>query len=106
MVEKAFAKLDKNGNGEIELDDLQGVYNASKHPDVIQGKKSQEEILQEFLRTFESYSYYRVNNFVQRISSLIFNPREKLIMLLHVKNLKIIILSSVLLLISINTLLL
>ncbi len=99
MVEKAFAKLDKNGNGEIELDDLQGVYNASKHPDVIQGKKSQEDILQEFLRTFESYSYYRVNNFVQRISSLIFNPREKLIMLLHVKNLKIIILSSVLLLI-------
>jgi Ca2+-binding EF-hand superfamily protein len=68
LVAKAFDKLDKTGNGEIDLDDLQGVYNASKHPDVIQGKKSQEEILQEFLRTFESYSYYRgkVDNVVTR----------------------------------------
>lgn len=34
-VSKAFAKFDKDGNGYIDSHDLQGVYDASKHPDVI-----------------------------------------------------------------------
>ena len=34
LVEKAFQKLDANGNGIVEVDDLIGVYNASKHPAV------------------------------------------------------------------------
>lgn len=32
---QAFKKLDKDGNGFIEIDDLKDIYNASKHPDVI-----------------------------------------------------------------------
>lgn len=35
LVEKAFRKLDKDGNGYIELDDIKDLYNASKHPDVL-----------------------------------------------------------------------
>lgn len=35
LVEKAFRKLDKDGSGILEIEDIKGVYNASKHPDVI-----------------------------------------------------------------------
>lgn len=53
LVRKAFEKLDKNGNGIIELDDIRGVYNAKMHPDVKAGKKTEDEVLAEFLDTFE-----------------------------------------------------
>lgn len=52
-VAKAFAILDKDGNGWINIDDLRGVYNAQKCPDVISGKKTEQQVLQEFLETFE-----------------------------------------------------
>lgn len=29
-----------------------GVYDATKHPDVIQGKRTEDDILREFLSTF------------------------------------------------------
>ena len=35
FVLKAFAIMDKDGNGVLELKDIQGVYSAKKHPDVI-----------------------------------------------------------------------
>lgn len=53
MVRKAFEKLDKNGNGIIELEDIKGVYNAKFHPEVKAGKKTEDEVLYEFLDTFE-----------------------------------------------------
>ena len=53
LVRKAFDKLDKNGNGIIEIDDIKGVYNAKFHPEVKAGKKTEEEVLFEFLDTFE-----------------------------------------------------
>ncbi len=55
---KAFAKLDKDGNGVVELADIKGVYSAAKHPDVLSGKRSEDDVLTEFLDTFEQhYSY-------------------------------------------------
>lgn len=59
LVEKAFAKLDSNRNGLIEVNDIQNVYDTSKHPDVINGKKRPSDILEEFLKTFENFSYYK-----------------------------------------------
>jgi len=53
LVQQAFNKLDKDGSGVIDLSDIKGVYNASKHPDVTTGKKTEDEILREFLKTFE-----------------------------------------------------
>lgn len=35
FVMQAFNKLDKDGSGMIEINDIKGVYNASRHPDVI-----------------------------------------------------------------------
>ena len=53
FVKRAFDKLDRYGNGIIELDDIKGVYNGKQHPDVKSGKKTEDEVLAEFLDTFE-----------------------------------------------------
>jgi len=45
MVRKAFNKLDKDGNGWIDINDVRGVYKADKHPDVLSGKKTEDQIL-------------------------------------------------------------
>lgn len=55
LVEKAFRKIDKDSSGFIEIDDIKDLYNASKHPDVIQGRKTEDQILMEFLETFEMH---------------------------------------------------
>jgi Ca2+-binding EF-hand superfamily protein len=51
----AFAVLDKTGDGIIALEDIKGIYNAKNHPDVRMGKKTEDEILGEFLSTFETH---------------------------------------------------
>lgn len=48
-VAEAFKKLDADGNGWIDINDVRGVYKANKHPDVLSGKKTEQQILQEFL---------------------------------------------------------
>ena len=35
------------------MNDIRGVYNAKNHPDVKSGKKTEDDILGEFLDTFE-----------------------------------------------------
>lgn len=55
LVQRAFKKLDRNNNGVVEIDDLVGVYNASKHPAVVEGRKTAEQVLGEFLETFETH---------------------------------------------------
>lgn len=52
---KAFKIMDKDGSGNLDINDIRGTYNAKKHPDVIQGKKTEDEILSEFLDTFEDH---------------------------------------------------
>lgn len=55
LVEKAFRKIDRDSSGFIDIDDIKDIYNASKHPEVQQGKKSEQQILMEFLETFEMH---------------------------------------------------
>jgi hypothetical protein len=55
FVQMAFKKLDKDGSGVLEVTDLKDVYNAKNHPDVKSGKKTEEEVLGEFLETFEMH---------------------------------------------------
>lgn len=45
IVAKAFAILDKDEGGFIDINDIRGVYTANKHPDVISGKKTEQQIL-------------------------------------------------------------
>jgi len=53
MVQQAFKKMDKDGSQVIDLADAKGVYDASKHPDVIEGKKTAQQVTTEFLKGFE-----------------------------------------------------
>jgi Ca2+-binding EF-hand superfamily protein len=53
IVMQAFEKLDRDGSGHIDIHDIRGVYDASQHPEVKQRKKTEDEILTEFLETFE-----------------------------------------------------
>jgi Ca2+-binding EF-hand superfamily protein len=51
----AFKRIDRDGSGILDINDIKGVYNAKMHPDVKSGKKSEDEILGEFLETFEAH---------------------------------------------------
>jgi len=42
IVAQCFKKLDKDGNGWIDLSDIRGVYKADRHPDVLSGKKTED----------------------------------------------------------------
>lgn len=53
LVNMAFDVLDIDGNGVLEPNDIAGKYDASKHPDVLSGKRTPDEILREFLDTFD-----------------------------------------------------
>ena len=50
---KAFKQIDYNGDGVLDLNDIKRSYNATMHPDVKSGKRSEDEVLTEFLETFE-----------------------------------------------------
>ncbi len=52
LIKRAFAKLDKDQSGKIDLGDIASLYNTSKHPEVITGKKTQQQVYNEFLRGF------------------------------------------------------
>ena len=53
LVGQAFERLDKDGSGVIEPDEIVDAYDASKHPDVLSGRKTAGEVLGEFLDTFD-----------------------------------------------------
>jgi len=55
LVEQAFTIIDKDGSGEIDINDIKDVYNGKMHPDVKAGKKTEDEVLMEFLETFETH---------------------------------------------------
>ena len=43
LVNEAFDKLDANGNGTLELEEVKNNFDPSRHPDVIAGIKSAEQ---------------------------------------------------------------
>jgi hypothetical protein len=57
---KAFKQIDINEDGVLKIDDIKKSYNAAMHPDVKSGKRTEDEVLKEFLETFESH--YNVMN--------------------------------------------
>lgn len=53
VVEMAFKKADRTGDGVIDQRDLKKVYNAREHPKYKNGEKSEKEVFEEFLASFE-----------------------------------------------------
>jgi|TARA_B110000305_G_C19124580_1_gene485961 Ca2+-binding EF-hand superfamily protein len=69
LVIKAFNKFDKYGKGVIDINDLRNYFHAKHHPLVIAKKKTEKEILQEFLLTFETHhkDRYRLGQRVKTV---------------------------------------
>lgn len=55
VAKKAYALMDKDGSGVLDINDIRQNYNAKNHPDVKSGKKTEDQILGEFLDTFEDH---------------------------------------------------
>lgn len=53
LIDAAFKKLDKTGDGIITVDDMKGVYHADRHPKYISGEKTRDDIFNQFLSNFE-----------------------------------------------------
>ena len=47
--------MDKDGSGNLDINDIRQNFNAKQHPDVKAGKKTEDAILGEFLDTFEDH---------------------------------------------------
>ena len=62
IVMQAYNNIDSDKNGYLDINDIKGTYNAKSHPDVLQGKKTEEQILMEFLETFEMHHNQRNNS--------------------------------------------
>eukprot|EP00210_Caulerpa_lentillifera_P008664 g8263.t1 len=53
LVFMAYKVLDKNGDGQVDMQDMVSRYDASNHPDVLSGKKKKFDIVREFLDVFD-----------------------------------------------------
>mmetsp|Transcript_1443 Transcript_1443/g.2026 ORF Transcript_1443/g.2026 Transcript_1443/m.2026 type:complete len:1301 (-) Transcript_1443:1473-5375(-) len=54
LVHIAFQRLDRTGDGVVTVEDLEGVYDPSFHPDVKSGKLTKAQALREFLTQFDT----------------------------------------------------
>jgi len=55
LAKKAYNIMDSDKSGQLDINDIRQTYNAKQHPDVKSGKKTEDEILGEFLDTFEDH---------------------------------------------------
>ena len=53
LVEKAFSIMDKDGSGVIQVVDISEHYDVSFNEDYLQGIKTKEEVLEDFLDNFD-----------------------------------------------------
>ena len=53
MVDAAFRLMDKDGSGQVTVEDVKSLYDPSHHKDFKEGTKSKDEIVKEFLDTFD-----------------------------------------------------
>lgn len=54
VIKLAFEKLDKDKTGKVTFQTLAKIYDASKHPAVLQGKRSPDEVFKEFLSQWDT----------------------------------------------------
>lgn len=55
MVMMAYNVLDKDGSGQVTIKDIELAYDASFHPDFQSGRKTQHEVLLDFMTVWETH---------------------------------------------------
>ena len=53
LVQMAFDVLDTDGSGVITVDEIEDRYDVTHNPDVVSGKKTKDEALRDFIRTWD-----------------------------------------------------
>jgi len=53
-VRAAYDKLDVTKDGRVTLEDIAQIYDASEHPEVQQGKKTPDQVFQEFMSQWDT----------------------------------------------------
>ncbi|OCT57017.1 hypothetical protein XELAEV_18004106mg [Xenopus laevis] len=83
FVRKAFMKLDPNKSGIIPMIDIRKFYCARKHPQVLSGNSSEEEMLSSFLETLQGacrnpkeVSYCEFEDFYEGLSIEILSDND------------------------------
>lgn len=70
LIQQAFVKADRTGDGVIKVEDLRGVYSPKKHPKYLSGEMTEDDVLKQFLKTFNGpgqtddvvcHKYYKRN---------------------------------------------
>ena len=61
IVQKVFDNFNKNDQSEVSMSEIKQKYNAWRHPDVVNGRKSREEEFGDFLDKLEIFREYNDN---------------------------------------------
>ena len=54
IIRKAYEKLDVNRDGQVRLDDIARLYDVSRHPDVLQGRREPKELYMDFMKQWDT----------------------------------------------------
>ena len=54
LVALAYEKLDKNGDGQVTLDDIARLYEASNHPEVRAGRRTEDQVFNQFISMWDT----------------------------------------------------
>ena len=54
IIRKAYEKLDVNRDGTVRLDDIARIYDVSRHPDVLQGRRDPKELYLQFMSQWDT----------------------------------------------------
>lgn len=77
MIDKAWNKIDKEGNGFASANDIRQIFDCSSHPKVISGEICSDEVFTQFLQSFGdkngdgSITYSEWNDYYAAVSSSI-----------------------------------
>mmetsp|Transcript_33401 Transcript_33401/g.58549 ORF Transcript_33401/g.58549 Transcript_33401/m.58549 type:complete len:484 (+) Transcript_33401:825-2276(+) len=65
LVTEAYHKLDRNGDGQVKLDDIARNFDAAHHPEVLIGRKTEGEAFHEFITNWDNQDPNRIVTLVE-----------------------------------------
>jgi len=54
LIEQVFNHIDVDGSGKLDIEEVKAKFDVHRHPEVIQGKRTAEIVLNEFISTLEA----------------------------------------------------